>query len=1155
MTSSKLSAGWQMTIVGILKERSSNSSDQYNFDGKLYLLMNNIQNDVSESIKRILVTLKEFDLHDASHCEKVVKNIEELIGEEGLKELSSYELFFIQLSTYLHDSAMAPAEYELKLSQLTEGTEKFHHENSVLKHDLKAPLKLSEAIAFIKENAGKLYCDFDEVSKWIFAPDNEVLLIEDLGEQLVEYQNFRNEYKLEISSLKTIAEFNELNEDIRINFIRYNHSRRIEKYVKNLVRMFEGVDIQTAFAKKMTRDLGKICRSHGEDITYVEDLDTNAQYYGDESANLQFVAVMLRLGDIMHFSFDRAPVALRSSKVFRSAYSFQEWAIKSNGVNYSIKEGLISFKAYCSSPDSYFKLHEYIDWIDGEIQNYFRCERKWDKKYIGNLEEYVDRKGVENDEDIFLPVRDLKFRIDQKQILELLMGVGLYKDKYACLRELYQNSLDACRSLKASLSNDGLSADLSITFGLEKQGEDVYLYCHDNGIGMTKDVIEKYLLNIGNSYYKSSSFYKKQAAWDGDFTPTSQFGIGILSSFMIGSQIDILTKSSNHETISCAINGPHEGFYYKTVTTLDKEKLGNSGTLIKILLLEQVKSELIDYQIEKIGLPLLSSSPHLSEKFSFYQKYFDGWEKHIYTKLDNFVCIPFSDIKIQILLDEGKQQLTIKGPRIFNHADNDLQDSDLEVVDYLPSEWAMKKNEFNYSDIHLLVISYNIQVEHNGIEFHSSLSLPKKDFPYDDISALSVIRSIKNKGYCIDGISVEGNPPFERNEGLSALLLNCGVINFTGSLRPQISVDRKTVTSWPENLSLELENLAQEFIKTVLATIKDHISKCDLTPDSHEVNLIWRYLFNKYSYGNTFFIDEIATSKFGEVTWKELEKITSRNISLNQFIHEESVTLKHLDFQVLNGVTKYIISSKLLGAKAISVKDTAIDITAGVFYKTSHISQLNDHRHNELFIASDNWSGTYSEYDIVSGVLPVIPPRLHTLLSKGDGFEAQKVNDRGLVLHAYSNGIAAFFDQDALLVHHELGIFSHDRSMFGDESTRNSVYNFQNRRTNFHLGELNSYEDYSENKILEVLYVYVSAREMSQNESQKLESYKIKDPEYYKGVNEGWSLLLTGRKTSNMVIKAGIQDRQTLVSMLPKEFWEENKGIAFKFIDGKLMEK
>ena len=57
--------------------------------------------------------------------------------------------------------------------------------------------------------------------------------------------------------------------------------------------------------------------------------------------------------------------------------------------------------------------------------------------------------GYEHDSDKFVPVRGLSFSLEQKRILELLMGVRLYKDEHACLRELYQNSLDACKCMIA----------------------------------------------------------------------------------------------------------------------------------------------------------------------------------------------------------------------------------------------------------------------------------------------------------------------------------------------------------------------------------------------------------------------------------------------------------------------------------------------------------------------------------------------------------------------------------------------------------------------------------------------------------------------------------------------------------------------------------
>lgn len=56
-----------------------------------------------------------------------------------------------------------------------------------------------------------------------------------------------------------------------------------------------------------------------------------------------------------------------------------------------------------------------------------------------------------------------------------------------------------------------------------------YLYCRDSGIGMTKDVVSRYLLQIGTSFYKSAEFQQLSTSWNSPFTPTSQFGIGLRS--------------------------------------------------------------------------------------------------------------------------------------------------------------------------------------------------------------------------------------------------------------------------------------------------------------------------------------------------------------------------------------------------------------------------------------------------------------------------------------------------------------------------------------------------------------------------------------------------------------------------------------------------
>ena len=624
-----------MKILEQLQAKAQEPIDKdVSIEAQLFNLAYDIEKSCRQHLKRVITVLKEFDLHDSSHSEKVLENIENLLGIT-VNNLSSYELFLLHLAPFLHDCAMAPAEWEIKLLELTEGTEDFWINESSIKNDLKPPLKLSKAIDLITTNS--LYDSFEEVSQWPFSPSNENKLVEELAELLIEYQSYRNGHKEKICRLKSTSEFELLNNVLRTSFIRDNHHIRVEKYIKNLTKVFEVKLDQAAWGKKLAKDLAKICRSHCEDITYIDELDIESHYFGTDTANLQMVAILLRLGDIIHYSFDRAPIEIRASKVFESVYSFYEWAVKNNGVNYTIENGLISFKAFCETPKDYFKIHEYIDWIDVEIQNYFRFERNWKKRYISELREKVSRDGVRHDEDVFFPVRDLRFKLNQKQILELLMGVGLYKDKYSCLRELYQNALDACRCLK-SMSSFNITN--SISFGLERGVEGIYLYCQDDGVGMTRNIIQNYLLNIGNSYYKSTDFFKLQVQWNGTFTPTSQFGIGILSCFMIGSRIDITTKAINGEVISCSIDGPHESFYYKTPSRLDVESVGSSGTIVKVLLSSSVEDELIATELEYPELVQLGSNVRFEDEFDKYKNEFNIWENHLFNKINKLVCSP-----------------------------------------------------------------------------------------------------------------------------------------------------------------------------------------------------------------------------------------------------------------------------------------------------------------------------------------------------------------------------------------------------------------------------------------------------------------------------------------------------------------------------------
>ena len=556
-----------MSMNQILVElkRRAKESDEKSLASQLWLLAEKVMETATEHQKRVIQVMPEFDLHDEIHLAKVLENMACLIGEEKAKTLSDIELFLLIASAYLHDCGMAPAEWELKLMQLTEGTDSFCECEDSIRNDGKAPFSFSQARIFVANNKKRIYGKYEgNVQDWQFSENNEAELIDALAGVLIDYQNYRNGYASELNACDLLSTFHELNRGIRTDYIRSKHSSCSYRYILNASPRFHSF-IGESWSDKMVKDLALVCQAHGEDIAFVkEKLSTDSRYCPHEKANLQFVAMMLRMGDICHYSFDRAPLIIRNAKVFQSDYSYREWAVKDAAVNYEIKDNIIRYYAYCDTPEKYYKLHGYLDWIDEEINRFCDIQRRWNTIYQLSIQD-VDRGGVGYDDTRFKPVRGKQFTLQQNKIIQLLMGVGLYKDPYACLRELYQNAMDACKCMQHKEQSLGRNYHGMIEFGLESDGSNAFLYCSDNGVGMTEGIIENYLLKIGNSYYKSSDFYREQAIWSTDFVPTSQFGIGILSSFMIADRIEIITKTSEaKDVLTCCIDGPQEFLYYRT---------------------------------------------------------------------------------------------------------------------------------------------------------------------------------------------------------------------------------------------------------------------------------------------------------------------------------------------------------------------------------------------------------------------------------------------------------------------------------------------------------------------------------------------------------------------------------------------------------------
>ncbi len=119
----------------------------------------------------------------------------------------------------------------------------------------------------------------------------------------------------------------------------------------------------------------------------------------------------------------------------------------------------------------------------------------------------------------------------------------LYSDHEIFLRELISNATDATLKLK-HLSNIGESKEEYGTPMIEVKidKEQKKLHIIDQGIGMTKDEVEKYINEI--AFSGAEEFLEKYKDKNGDDAGIiGHFGLGFYSSFMVADKVEIITKS------------------------------------------------------------------------------------------------------------------------------------------------------------------------------------------------------------------------------------------------------------------------------------------------------------------------------------------------------------------------------------------------------------------------------------------------------------------------------------------------------------------------------------------------------------------------------------------------------------------------------------
>ena len=395
----------------------------------------------------------EYTPHDITHSEIVLKRINELIPDVLKEKLESYEIYFLIISSYLHDLGMANLDSS------------------------------------------------------------------DIPEDILRDIEKRRKY------------------------IRDCHNERSEYYIIKYFEKLKIPDIQQA------RIIGRICRGHRKEPLDNTQKFNSKQTYKNQTINVPMLASVLRVSDELDLSFERIKLIVYELGLISDPVSEFEWErhLAVDGVTKDPEDPLVfRSTATCKEPKIHRALNEIEDKVNfelDELHNNLYHYRKYSRDFPRKFMLSIDAEGYK--------YYDFKFSLEENEIINLLIGEGLYKRKEESIRELLKNSLDACRLNSIILKESaelGFIYEPKIAFILTPEKNK--LIVDDNGVGMDDYIIDSYFTKIGRSFYRSSDFLEKGYG----FSPVSELGIGFLSCFMIANKAVIETKTNESDALLIEID-------------------------------------------------------------------------------------------------------------------------------------------------------------------------------------------------------------------------------------------------------------------------------------------------------------------------------------------------------------------------------------------------------------------------------------------------------------------------------------------------------------------------------------------------------------------------------------------------------------------------
>jgi len=533
--------------------------NQWGFDEQL----------IPKALQTVGSLFPHYSRHDESHSKQILINIERLLGD-NINLLTATDTWLLLEAAYWHDIGMVVPQQDLEKALLQPEFQQYI--------DVICNSPNHELFRFAKSFNPR------DVSKCFSGADTPMEAVDKFRQVMAEW-------------------------------FRQRHATRSEAIIQ---APWSSVGISSPRTElipaRLFKLLGRICEMHG--LPFVELLSPSGLPFKEaglaqEDCHPRFVACLLRMGDLLDLDDNRfCPVMQRIAGENRSRTSKAHEDKHASIRHLRIDRERIEISAECETIDGYLETFKWFDWLKQEIQD-----------QMANWQDIVPNRDLgllptlgaisvrlSGEQQILKEGQRPQFGVDSASAIGLLQGNNIYTTKFACVRELLQNAIDATllrlwliekkemcpgdwespfsEHAREVLNSAPVRIELAEMPCVPEVPEETAwtLTIIDQGTGISQTDLA-YMLRIGGSQRNMQRQHKinTMPEW---MKPSGAFGIGIQSAFLIADKITLTTKSLfTNETLEVEMHSPtgsKEGLVL--IKVLEDDIARPYGTTVKIVI-------------------------------------------------------------------------------------------------------------------------------------------------------------------------------------------------------------------------------------------------------------------------------------------------------------------------------------------------------------------------------------------------------------------------------------------------------------------------------------------------------------------------------------------------------------------------------------------